>query len=106
MSNDKPDQIDLRQYYTPTDFDSPEIIEEMEKIKQEILLVMESAKIDRSKMLTTFNMKMASKTFCQESYPKVGFWIWPTSLDIFRAGILYGAIGMKNLLKTDANNSL
>ena len=86
-------QLDLKKFYTPTDFDSPEVIEEMKAIKREIELVLEGAEIDRTKMLTVFNMQTASKKFCQEAYPKTGFWTFPTKLDIFRAGILYGSIG-------------
>jgi len=87
------EQIDLSKFYTPSDFDSHEVIEEMKKIKEEIELVLEGAKIDRTKMLTTFNMQQAAKRFCQTSFPKVGFWTFPSKLDIFRAGIIYGAMG-------------
>lgn len=105
MSKKKPEidkqlQIDLSKYYTPTDFDSPEVLEEMEQIKNEIEIVLEGAKIDRSKMLTIFNMKSAATMFCQTAYPKVGFWTFPTKIDIFRAGIIYGSIASYNKLKS------
>jgi hypothetical protein len=92
MSKKIQEQIDLSQYYTPTEFDKPEVLEEIEQIKAEIELVLEGAKIDRSKMLTTFNMQLAAKTFCQTAYPKTGFWTFPTNMDIFRAGIIYGSL--------------
>lgn len=85
-------QVDFKDYYTPTDFDSTEIKEEIKKIEKEIKLVLDGAKINPEKMLTIFNMQKAAKTFCQTAYPKVGFWTFPNKLDIFRAGIIYGSM--------------
>lgn len=96
MTREEKEQVDFTKHYTPTDFDSPEVIEEIKAIEREIKEVLEGAKIDPAKMLTNFNMRLAAKIFCQTAYPKVGFWTFPTHIDIFRAGILYGSMGANN----------
>ena len=82
---DSKEQIDLFKYLRATDFDSPETIEQMKGIMEELAKVLESAKIDRDKMLTTFNAEAIAKNYIQNHRP-----VLAVSKDFFFAGLLTG----------------
>lgn len=80
------EQRDLFKYITKTDFDSPEVLEQMEFIKEEIKKVLEGAKIDYSKMNTVFNMDKIADRFVKNHTP-VGFTGYK---NFFMAGMMAG----------------
>lgn len=80
-------QNDLFQYLAPTNFDLPHVIEDLEQVRQEIEKVLANQEIDRTKMLTVFQVQAIAKEFVQKHTP-VGF----KYNDFFIAGLLTGLI--------------
>lgn len=50
----KKKQIDLRKYFKLVDFNSPQVLMELEKVKEEIKNTLDAAKVDRIKMFIVF----------------------------------------------------